>query len=243
MKTFTNTENKNFIRTIDLGLIEKEFIHHGKKLRYFGLPSEGLYDIKAWKEYILEVYAAEIGSKSDPSSKQSLLIANAIDIGIYDRLTLLRGEINSIIMNGYDEVGTKIKYPFELINLDYGGSILYKDRIRVNALDTLFKNQQKVDFLLFITSNIREFDSEELIKTQERIKKEFSHFSKKYEKKLDSFFNQINTQKSLFRQIIHVHYLLKNLAEQKKYDITCFPAIKYEGSRQTELIHYIFRLN
>lgn len=227
---------------MDLGFIKKEYNHHGKKLRYFGLPGESLYDIEAWAEFIGEIYAAEIGSKSDPSSKQSLLIANAINMNVYDKLVLLRGEINEIILKGYDEIGTKIIYPFELINLDYGGSLLYKDRIRVKSLDVLFKNQQKKDFLLLITSNVREFDLEELIKTQDRIKKEFSQFGKKFINQLNLYFNQINKDESLLRQIIHVHYLIKNLAENNKFDIACYPGIKYEGSKQTILIHYIFRL-
>jgi hypothetical protein len=35
--------------------------------------------------------------------------------------------------------------------------------------------------------------------------------------------------------------MVKFLAEQDKYEIACFPAVIYEGSRETKLIHYIFR--
>jgi hypothetical protein len=52
--------------------------------------------------------------------------------------------------------------PFELINLDYGGSLLYSDRVRIDALEVLINKQRPLDFLLLITSNIREFDPNEL---------------------------------------------------------------------------------
>jgi len=242
IKTFTTTANKDFIRSIDYGFIEKEHRHHGKKLRYFGLPSEGLYDIIVWNDFISDIIAVERGSRPDPSAKQNLLVVRAIQLGLHTRLTLLRGDINEIIINDRDEMGMKVPYRFEIINLDYGGSILYPDRVRIDALEILIYRQRPIDFLLLITSNIREFDQEELIETQERIHQEIIHYRRDLDDKIKEYFEWINKNNSLLRQIIHLHFLVKSLAEQNRYKITCFPAITYEGSRETKLIHYIFRL-
>jgi len=241
-KLFTDTANKSFIRTLDCGFVRDEFEHHGRKLRYFGLPSEGLYDIKSWNEYISDVVAVEMGSGSDPSSKQNLIVCRAIQLGYCNRLTLLRGEINKIIMDDEDDLGTRVPYPFELVNLDYGGSILYPDRIRIDALEILVRRQRPIDFLLLVTSNIREFDPSELIKTQRRIRKELTQYRSDLDNRVKLYFQQLNENKSLLRQIVHLYFLVKYLAEQNRYQITCFPAILYEGSRKTRLIHYIFRL-
>lgn len=241
-KIFKSTANKDFLRAVDYGFIKKEFEYHGKKLRYFGLPSEGLYDVISWDEFLDDFAAVEMGSRSDPSSKQALLVSRALQLGYHTRLTLLRGDINEIILNDKDEVGTRVPYPFELINLDYGGSILYPDRIRVDALEVLFNRQRPTDFLLLITSNIREYDQDELVETQNRIRKEISQFRQDLDGPMKRYFQLINERGLLHRQVLHAHFLIKCMAEQNRYEITCFPAISYEGSRETELIHYIFRL-
>jgi len=242
MKLFTNTSNKIYIRNLDKMYIDEEFIHHGKKLVYFGLPSEGLYDIIEWKDYIDAFVAVERGQKSNPSSKQNLLITNAIRYGIHLKMTLLRGEINEIIINDKDEVGQNIPYPFELVNFDYGGSILYPDRIRTDAIRIFIRRQRPIDFLFFITSNIREFDIKELLETQDRISSEILSFLPRLEEEISKYFEWINRKESLIRQILHLHFMIKYLSETNHYEIECFPAINYEGSKETQLLHYIFRL-
>lgn len=238
---FQNTENKDFIRQINLQYIIEESEYHNKKLKYFGLPSEGLYDIIQWNEYLEYFVAVEMGRKSNPSSKQNLLVAKAMQYNLHLKMKLLRGEINSIILNDRDDVGQKIPYPFELINLDYGGSILYPDRIRTEALRILVQRQRPTDFLMFITSNVREYDEYELKKLQDRVISEVVSFLPDSESHLITYFVQINESESYLRQIIHLHFLIKYLAEENGYDVTCFPAINYEGSRGTQLLHYIFR--
>jgi hypothetical protein len=240
-KTFTNTDNKDFIRSVDYGFLKQEVEHQGKKLRYFGLPGEKLYDVIVWKEFLNEFVAVERGSKSDPCSKQNLLVCKALQLGFFSKLTLLRGEINEIIISDKDEIGKRVPYPFELINLDYGGSILYPDRLRTDALEILVSRQRPIDFLLFITSNIREFDQNELLNTQRRIRQEILQYRVDIKGKIDSYFELINKREPIFRQILHLHFLVKYLGEINKYKTTCFPAIYYQGSKKTELIHYIFR--
>lgn len=242
IKTFKSTGCKDFVRSVDYGFVKDEAERHGSKLRYFGLPSEGLYDVIAWNEFISDIVAVERGTRSEPFSKQSLLVSRALQLGCHNRLTLLRGDINQILIDGADDVGTKIPYPFGLVNLDYGGSVLYPDRIRIQALETLTEKQQPEDFLLLITSNVREFDEKELLEAQSRIGKEIKQYRQDLGNLVNEYFKQINKRKLVFRQMVHLHFLIKYLAEQNKYKITCFPAILYEGSRGTQLIHYIFRL-
>jgi len=246
IRAFKSTENKDFVRAVDCGFIKEEAEHHGKSLRYFGLPSEGLYDIIAWNKFLRELVAVEMGARSDPSSKQSLLISRALQLGYHNKLTLLRGEINEIILNDRDEVGQRVPYPFELVNLDYGGSVLYPDRIRIDALEVLINRQRPTDFLLLITSNVREYDQRELLETQDRIRKEIIQYRPDLDIQIKDFFMKINgssdEKTSLFRQVVHVHFLIKHVAEQNRYEITCMPALLYEGSKATRLLHYIFRL-
>lgn len=240
--SFTNTKNKDFIRTLDSGFLRQEVSHHGKKLRYFGLPGENLLDLIAWKDFLAEITAVERGSRSEPYAKQNFLVSKALQLGFSNELTLLRGDVNQIILTDKDEVGTRVAYPFELINLDYGGSILYPDRKLVNAIEVLINRQRPTDFILLITANIREFDQEELVKTQKRIFQEILQYRPDIKDQLQAFFSVINEKEPILRQIIHLHFLVKCLGETNKYKTTCFPAIYYQGSKKTELIHYIIRL-
>lgn len=238
IRIFKDNPNKQIIREIDKEYIIKEYQHHSKKLRYFGLPSEGFYDILQWNSYINEIVAVERGSKSEPTSRQSLLMCNAFQYGFHNRLLLLRGDINDIILNDKDDNDCKIPYPFELVNLDYGGSILYEDRIRTRAIKKLIQMQKPCDFLLLITSNVREFDEKELLDTQDRIKKDLS-LNKKLESEFTAYINWVNENKTIHRQIIHLNYLLKYDAEIETYDIECLPPIYYTGDTNSKLIHYI----
>ena len=241
LKTFISSPNKDIVRKIDKEFIKDEYEFHRNKLRYFGLPSENLYDILEWLDYLEDFTAVERGHKSNPAAIQNLLICKAMQLGLYVKLTLLRGEIHDIILNDKDDVGQKIPYKFEIINLDYGGSVLHPDRMRIDALDVLISRQKPIDFLMFITTNIIEYDSEEIIKTQKRILFDIISINKKLETQITNYFDWINEHQSPLRQIIHLHYLIKYMAEQKGYNIICYPAIKYEGSKNTPMLRYIFR--
>lgn len=239
IRTFKDNPKKKKIRDIDDFFIQEEFMHHKKKLKYFGLPSEGLYDIQQWDEYIGDIIAVERGSRSEPVSKQSLLMTNAFLLEYHSRLLLLRGDIFEIILNDEDNHGKKIPYPFELINLDYGGSILYPDRKRILALKKLIDCQVPNDFLLLITANSREFDEDELLNTQKRILAEL-YLNEDIQNKFKNFLEWINSKKSIHRQIMHLNYLLKCDAEVKHYNIECKPPTIYENEHHT-LIHYIYK--
>jgi len=241
VKVFVPTENKIQVRrSVDLPLVAQERRHFGRGLTYFGLPSEGLYDILDWKDYLSKIVAVEKGEPQEPARKQALLIANAIRLGLSDRLVLLRGEINRIILDGKDDYGTRLEFPFELCNFDYGGSLLYPDRVRVDALETFVLRQRPFDFLIFITTNVREFDKPELGETLDRVKTEISQLSRpETYPNLDTFCEWVNSE-PVQEQVLHVQYLLKNLGEFNRYHVCAYPPVLYEGSNQTRLLHYAF---
>jgi hypothetical protein len=225
---------------VDLPLVVQERNYLSRGLTYFGLPSEGLYDVLEWRDYLSRIVAVEKGEPHEPARKQALLMANAIRLGLARDLVLLRGEINKIIIEGKDDYGARLEFPFELCNFDYGGSLLYPDRVRVDALETFVLRQRPFDFLIFITTNAREFDHPELDETMERVKAEISQLVRpRPYPELDAYCEWIRS-KSIREQVLHVLYLFKNIGEFNRYHVHAYPPVLYEGSKQTQLLHYAF---
>jgi len=244
VRLFVSSPSKRLVRRlVDLPAIIREHEHHGGPLTYFGLPSEGLYDLKDWQQYIGRIVAVEKGDPYDPERRQSILLSKAIRLGLSERLILLRGEVNEIIVQGQDSVGQKLIYPFELVNLDYGGTLLYPDRLRVEALERFVREQMGSDFLLLMTLNVREHDPHEIDNTQERIKTEVIQLMPEDAGRVTSYFQRMNDSNSALRQITHILYLLKGLAEANHYQISWDVPTLYAGSKGTPLIHYVARLS
>jgi hypothetical protein len=171
-------------------------------------------------------------------ASQAILLSRAIQLGLDERLTLLRGELNQIILDGYDSIGQKLEYPFELVNFDYGGALLYPDRSRVKAFEKFVIEQRGTDFLFLMTLNVREFDPAEVTESQKRITSEIAQLLPKRVRRIGRYFDWMNKQGSILRQITHVLYLIKGLAEANHYRISWGPCVFYSGSRETQLVHY-----
>jgi len=200
-----------------------------------------------WSKYIDTVVAVERGDPYCPERKQSLLLSNAIDLGLIDRLTLLRGEMNRIIMYERDIYNQRLRYPFELVNFDYGGSILYPDRMRVEALEKFIRNQRGANFLLLLTLNTREFDSEEINQTQARILAEIAQVAPHQAENVERRIKRANASPHPFmqvvRQVMHVLYMVRGFAEANRYRVWWELPLVYRGSRKTILVHYLFDLH
>lgn len=130
-------------------------------------------------------------------------------------------------------------YPFELVNFDYGGALLYPDRFRIDALEKFVHEQKPTDFLLLMTLNVREYDPSEINETQQRIRAEVGQLSSGNTEWIESYFHWINDGSNPLRQITHVLYLIKGLAEANHYRISWGAPTIYKGSRDTILIHYL----
>jgi len=240
VRLFSPSPSKRVLRkSVDLPAIKREYAYHGKPLTYFGLPSEGFYDVLDWLPYIGQVFAVERGDPYNHERKQATLLSKAIRLGLHERLVLLRGEVNQMIVRGEDDVGQELVYPFELVNFDYGGALLYPDRFRVEALEKFVRDQRGTDFLFLLTLNLREYDSVEITATQERIVSEVSQLSPRKTKSIEAYLEETNKGDYPTRQIIHVLYLLKGLAEASHYQFSWQPPVIYSGSKGTQLVHYM----
>ncbi len=163
------TESKNKIRQLNYKAILDclNIKIPQREYSYFGLPSAEMEDILIWKDLLRNVVAVERGISGQEWKWQHDLARNAIVWGI-PGFSLLRGDIDDLILNSCDTEGQIVNWPFDIINLDYTGGIIYKKKgdlsIRVEALKKLIEKQGRANhsFFLSLTVNDRHADGGEI---------------------------------------------------------------------------------
>ncbi len=158
------------------------------------------------------------------------------------QLTLLRGELDDILMAGkrYGEIS--IEYPFDIAFFDFFGGILNKDFKRINSLKNFFKNQIPNDFLLLMTFNLKHIQEGEELFVIGNIEKELTGLIRTVEEK-EKFINVFNWYKSKenaeqYRQKLFVPYLLRE-AESSGYEVKSDKPIYYIGYNNNPMIHFV----
>ncbi len=242
MVEYKTTPNKDAVRKYDKKKIEDLFLKKSKKLKYIGLPSPELNDILEWKEFLDTIVAIERGEPFDRYTAPHNLLLRATILKLRQKLTLIRGELDDILMAGkrYGEIS--IEYPFDIAFFDFFGGILNKDFNRVNSFKNFFNNQIPNDFLLLMTFNLRHIEESEELFVIGNIEKELTGLIRTVEEK-EKFINVFNWYKSKenaeqYRQKIFVPYLLRE-AESSGYEVKSDKPIYYIGYNNSPMIHFI----
>ena len=136
-KTYATTNNKERVRKEDTELIKREFDKKKRKLSYLGMPSGEIRDILAWKDYLERCSAVEIDAKI-----RSQLWLNVINSGLNDKVSILFGDIEDILINGKDGFKNQLQFPYDVVFLDCFGSILYRELKRIKAITALIEKQR-----------------------------------------------------------------------------------------------------
>jgi hypothetical protein len=238
------TINKAKVRELDFALIKRHLKHAKANLRYFGLPARDLLELRAWENYFCHFSAVERGKGGKGFLEQHNLMLTAMQYGLSDRLILLRGEMDEILLRGKDEFGTLVQYPFDVVSLDYSGGLLYKDHHgkskRIQSIAQLFIQQADLDkdFLLFTSSNLDNEDQGEVRSVLRDINRELAKMGIDANKIIQKILNHDAEEARLK---VYTPYLIKSLAD-KWYKCEYNKPVFYEGNRQTRMTHFSFWL-
>lgn len=237
---FKTNINKDYIRKhIDEPIIKK-FFEQGE-ITYFGLPGPEILDLLEWREYINKIISVEIDEISSHLLLENIMINNYS----LENFQLLHGDIDNILLKGHDKYGTQIRFPFNLVNLDYVGGVIYKDlkgrSKRIRAIQSLF-NRQKItanDFLLLFTFNIRNRDRGEFGSTIDLIEAHITDFGYEPEKssKIFEWYRNSDIHQKLK---IFVLYLIESIAHSNQFNCTFHDPITYAGSGGSRMVHFAF---
>lgn len=199
-------------------------------------------DILEWKEFLDTFVAIERGEQFDRTTAPHNLLLKATILKLRHKLTLIRGELDDVLMAGklYGEIS--IDYPFDLAFFDFFGGILNKGFNRVNSFKNFFKYQTPSDFLLLMTFNLRYAEETEELAVIEKIEKELNGFMRNDDERerLRKVINWYKSKENFeqYRQKIFVPYFLRN-AEFSGYDVFSEKPVFYLGYNNSPMIHFI----
>lgn len=245
-KHYHSTPNKDRVREEDAKLIVQDYRSKKRELVYLGMPSGEMRDILTWEKYLGRCTAVEIDEQI-----RSKLSLNIIRGGLEDKIRVMYGDVEEILIKGKDNHGNQLELPYDVIFLDFFGTILYKNLKRVDALKSLIQKQRGSDFLLLITFNLKEknYSRDTLIRTFDKIKDDLeSLYSFDNAMKLHINIKRvIDAYKSeqtheMYRQKLFVPYLIKGVSESVGFKVHAYPPIFYEGYHKSPMIHFRFKM-
>lgn len=236
------TVNKQKVRELNLRLIKEHFEKRKGQLCYFGLPGEGMRDILLWQEFFSDFYAVERGEPGEEFLLQHNLHLSAFKYGVSDKLHLLRGELDNVLLQGYDDYSNAVEYPFDVVTLDYCGGIIYKNSTgqsaRANSIGELIRNQalHNKDFLLFLTCNLDSDDQGEIQKVFLDIQRELKKLGVDADQPIKAY---LAHAKKEARLKVYVPYLIRTLSVST-YQGETYKPICYLGNRETHMMSFSF---
>ncbi len=240
------TISKQVVRDLQRECIEKALADRLGNLRYFGLTSPEMKDVIDWSDLLAWVVAVERGEEGKEHEDQHRLRLTASKHGIQNRLQLLCGNIDRIILTGEDELGKKITYPFDIVSLDYSGGLFYHDGelgqfYRLKAVRKLIREQADFQkpYVLFISANCHAVDTGEVKSAIEHLRTELNRRRWNADHVCDAY---LDHQDDRARLKLYVPLFVSQEASAQGYATRMEKVILYTGNDQVQMVSFRFFL-
>lgn len=243
-KNYASTDNKNKVREADAELIKKEYGRKNKKLSYLGMPSGEMLDILNWRNYLDRYTAVEIDAH-----QRNKLMLNAISNTLHDKISVLFGDIEDVLIKGKDKFGNKLLYPYDVVFLDCFGTLLYNELKRVKAITSLIEKQKGNSFLFLLTFNLnkKNYCKHSVDTSLKKLERELlnsypsDNVAKNKIKDFIDWYAATGTNE-MYRQKLFAPYFIKTKAEERGFVVHAYSPIFYLGSSYSPMIHFAFKL-
>jgi hypothetical protein len=256
---FQDTPNKATIRQKwDLPILISYADELGRKLAYFGLPGVETKDLLDWREVLGHRTGVELLHKSGARRQDELRAIDQLQLSIMlnhldSDWQLLRGDIEDVILNGYDIDGTppalndgdvphRRLYQYDLYNLDFLGGIGYADvrgeSKRIRAIRKLFDRQRGHDFLLLLTINVRDTVGGELSDYLCEVSEDYD------DSELGAtlhWYAETGRAMKKYKLKAALPICLQEFARNCSFNCFCYPPLAYSGHNAL-LVHFVFQL-
>jgi hypothetical protein len=241
------TKNKDAVRNLQRETIVK-YAPPAKLggLRYFGLPSSALCDVEEWQDLFGEFVAVERGEDGREWELQHDLELKAFQTGLSGRITQFRGDIDLIIEKRKDLYGNRLRFPFDVVTLDYSGGLFYRDprgrMRRLAAIASLIRSQaeKRATFVLLISCNLDQVDQGEVQRTLGNTKTELTRYGVAAEEVVDAY---LKHDRDEVRLKIYLPYFINQEAAKYHFNCETEKVIFYEGNLKTRMMAFRFHLS
>lgn len=258
---FQDTSNKATVRQKwDLPILTEFSKQLGHELTYFGLPGEWLGDLIDWRDVLGYRTGVERLHKSGKRRAEELrlihrLQTNVMINGLGSNWQLLRGDVEDIILEGFDVDGTpptlndrdvphRRLFRYDLYNLDFIGGIGYADTKgesrRIQMIRKLFERQKRHDFLLILTINVRDTIGGELSTYLLEVADETPDDEELYAT-LEWYANAGRGKKK-YKLKSALPIAMQDFARYCYFNCYCYPPLAYQGY-EAFMVHFVFKLN
>ncbi len=238
------TTNKQVVRDLQCATIHEHLGDRLGQLSYFGLPSSSLEDVAQWNPLLKRIVAVERGEPGCEWVVQNELLLNAFRLGFSAKLTLLRGDIDHVLITGADQFGNKPDWPFDVVSLDYSGGLFYHNPggapPRLEAISQLFRRQagaRASAFVFFLSFNLDNIDQHEVRESIKRIGRDLKRFGSAADKVIEAYLRQPREEPRLK---LYVMNLVAQLAAQNRFDSASESPIFYCGNKGTNMMAFRF---
>lgn len=240
------TKNKDTVRGLQRETIEHWLGPRLGNLRYFGLPSSALADAIAWQEMFEEFVAVERGTKGREWELQHDLELEAFRSGISHKVSLLRGDIDVIIKRKKDECGNRLRFPFDVVSLDYSGGLFYRNKLgnfgRLQAITSVIAQQatKHSDFVFCVSCNLDQVDQGEVRRTLENLQTELVRYGLSGTQVVEAYLKHTMEEARLK---LYVPHFVNQEAAKNHYNCVTEMVIIYEGNLKTRMMAFRFWLS
>lgn len=237
------TENKQVVRDLQCNIIKKYFNDRLGNLSYLGLCSPEMKDVLDWVPLFASITAVERGLSGQEYRDQHHLLLTAARARVLEKLILLRGDIDTVLLNGHDDFGKPVSFPYDVISLDYSGGLFYRENEgefkRLKAIQISIEKQAiyNTPFLLFISCNLDAIDEGEIRLTIENIRTELDRYGWNGQELCNAYLIHSNP---VARLRLYVPYFVNQVAA--KVHLTCQTekTISYCGNQGIEMLNFRF---
>lgn len=259
MTDFKGTQNKRFIRmNWDLPMISKLSAASNRQLSYFGLPGPEIEDIVDWQKHLANCTGVERLRKESADTEEDLQTQRRLMTNIFRKripcFTLMRGEIEDIILSGVDSDNHRLPqsignpptfsaFRYDLVNLDFLGGLGYEDREgakRIRAIKKLIERQKGHNFLLLLTVNVRDKIRKEIVAY---LQDKEQSLADQNLKSILHWYGKCGAGMKSYMLKAAVPLFIRAEAEHHNFDCYCYPPVVYEGTESARMVHFVFELN
>ncbi|MHB1101834.1 MAG: hypothetical protein ACYC0C_03425 [Devosia sp.] len=255
---FADSANKKAIRDgWNLPLLRHWENRTGRKLAYFGLPGPRMLDLLAWKSVLapsrtaVEEHPKALSQRDLADDAAAELMRTAMKERVSDGLQILRGDIGTIIVKGFDDFASmpamstgpadSARFRYDLHNLDFDGGLGFINKAtgeapRVDALRKLVERQKGHSFLLFLTVNVRNTVGAAIADYLDRLQRQAA------EGAIAWYLSRTKGEVE-YRLKAIVPVLMGTIAQTNGFALRCLPPVAYTGHAQARMLHFTFEFS